>query len=91
MRPVAGLEHDLELGPLGRYVEEHPPVRDFEDIGAELAEQRGDPAKHPRAVIDLDAQIDDPVFAFRWPIEPVVISDRDRAFPDFDPRSVGAK
>jgi len=26
----------------------------------------------------------DPAFGFRWPAEPVVISDRDRAHPDFD-------
>lgn len=28
---------------------------------------------------------DDPRFGFRWPIEPVVIAERDRTFPDFDP------
>jgi dTDP-4-dehydrorhamnose 3,5-epimerase len=32
----------------------------------------------------------DPAFKFRWPAEPAVISDRDRSFPDFDPRSVQA-
>lgn len=30
----------------------------------------------------------DPAFAIRWPEEPVVISDRDRSFPDFDPRAL---
>lgn len=29
---------------------------------------------------------DDPAFGFRWPIAPKVISERDRGFPDFDPR-----
>lgn len=28
---------------------------------------------------------DDPRFAIEWPVEPVEISDRDRAHPDFDP------
>ena len=27
---------------------------------------------------------DDPAFNVRWPMVPKVISDRDRAFPDFD-------
>jgi dTDP-4-dehydrorhamnose 3,5-epimerase len=30
----------------------------------------------------------DPLFDFRWPMEPRVISDRDRTFPDFDPASL---
>ena len=30
---------------------------------------------------------DDPTFDFRWPIEPKVISERDRTFLDFDPGS----
>jgi dTDP-4-dehydrorhamnose 3,5-epimerase len=30
----------------------------------------------------------DPAFGFRWPMEPVVISERDRTFPDFDPASL---
>ena len=29
----------------------------------------------------------DPTFDFRWPIEPKVVSERDRTFPDFDPPS----
>lgn len=28
----------------------------------------------------------DPRFGIEWPLEPVVISDRDRAHPDFDPK-----
>ncbi len=27
----------------------------------------------------------DPAFGFRWPMEPIVISEKDRSFPDFDP------
>lgn len=27
----------------------------------------------------------DPLFGFRWPMAPCVISERDRTFPDFDP------
>lgn len=30
----------------------------------------------------------DPLFGFRWPAEPAVISDKDRNYPDFDPGSV---
>jgi dTDP-4-dehydrorhamnose 3,5-epimerase len=30
----------------------------------------------------------DPRFAFHWPMEPTVIAERDRAFPDFDPASL---
>ena len=30
----------------------------------------------------------DPAFGVRWPSEPVVISERDRAYPDFDPRQI---
>ena len=31
---------------------------------------------------------DDPAFGFRWPLAPVVISARDRAYSDFDPASL---
>jgi dTDP-4-dehydrorhamnose 3,5-epimerase len=27
---------------------------------------------------------DDPAFAIEWPVEPAVISDKDRSHPDFD-------
>lgn len=30
----------------------------------------------------------DPAFDFRWPMEPVVIAERDRTFPDFNPASL---
>ena len=30
----------------------------------------------------------DPMFGFRWPMEPQVISDKDRSYPDFDPESL---
>lgn len=33
---------------------------------------------------------DDPRFAFRWPMAPQVVSDRDRSFPDFDPGALSA-
>ena len=39
---------------------------------------------------DRGLRYDDPAFDFRWPAAPAVISDRDRSFPDFDPRSVGS-
>lgn len=30
----------------------------------------------------------DPAFGFRWPMEPTVIAEKDRGFPDFDPSSL---
>jgi dTDP-4-dehydrorhamnose 3,5-epimerase len=30
----------------------------------------------------------DPLFAVRWPSEPSIISERDRSYPDFDPRLI---
>jgi len=35
---------------------------------------------------DCGLRYDDPAFGFRWPAEPAVISERDRTYPDFDPR-----
>jgi dTDP-4-dehydrorhamnose 3,5-epimerase len=32
---------------------------------------------------------DDPLFGFRWPREPRLVSEKDRSFPDFDPASLG--
>src|SRR5437762_3053408 len=58
MPGIAGFDHDFKLRPLGRNVEEHPAMRYLEDIGSERAQCRGDPAKNPRPIIDLDAQID---------------------------------
>ena len=37
---------------------------------------------------DRGIRYDDPAFRFRWPAEPKVISEKDLAFPPFDPRSV---
>ncbi len=36
---------------------------------------------------DRGLRYDDPAFGFRWPAAPTVISDKDRSYPDFDPRS----
>ena len=37
---------------------------------------------------DRGFRYDDPAFAFGWPSAPQVISDKDRSYPDFDPRSL---
>jgi dTDP-4-dehydrorhamnose 3,5-epimerase len=37
---------------------------------------------------DRGLRHDDPAFAFRWPATPTVISEKDRSYPDFDPRSL---
>src|SRR5215468_3215427 len=42
MGAVAGLDRDIELGALGRHVEEQPVVIDFEDVDAKLAQSRRD-------------------------------------------------
>src|SRR5262249_16567580 len=42
MRGVARLDGDVELGALGRNVEEQPMMIDGENIGAERAEHSGD-------------------------------------------------
>ncbi len=33
----------------------------------------------------------DPAFGFKWPVEPKLISEKDRAFPDFDPASISGR
>ncbi len=38
---------------------------------------------HPEAARGV--RWDDPAFAIEWPARPVVISDRDRSYPDFEP------
>ena len=37
---------------------------------------------------DRGLRYDDPAFGFRWPAAPAVISERDKSYPDFDPRSL---
>lgn len=37
---------------------------------------------------DRGIRYDDPAFRFEWPNEPKVISDKDRSYPDFDPRTL---
>ena len=34
-------------------------------------------------------RFDDPAFGIRWPLEPAVMSERDRSYPPFDPRAAG--
>ena len=61
MRAVARLDRDVELGALGRHVEEQPAVVDLEDVGAELAEPCRDLAEHARPVGDGQPERHDPV------------------------------
>ncbi|HEY3798087.1 MAG TPA: dTDP-4-dehydrorhamnose 3,5-epimerase family protein [Caulobacteraceae bacterium] len=37
---------------------------------------------------DRGIRYDDPLFGFQWPSAPVMMSDKDRAYPDFDPASL---
>ena len=41
-----------------------------------------------RPEADRGFRYNDPAFGFRWPRPPVVISERDASFPDFDPASL---
>lgn len=34
---------------------------------------------------------DDPAFGISWPIEPPILKDRDREWPDFDPAALGVR
>src|SRR6185437_4647624 len=49
MRGVTRLDGDVELGALGRHVEQQPAVIDLKDIGAEFAEPGRDDAEHARS------------------------------------------
>src|SRR5262249_25325228 len=48
---VAGFHRDVELGALGRHVEEQPAVLDLENVGAGVAEPGRDMAERPRAMV----------------------------------------
>lgn len=37
---------------------------------------------------DRGFRYDDPAFAFRWPMPPTVVSQKDRSYPDLDPGSL---
>ena len=63
MRGVARLDRDVELGALGRHVEEQAAVVDFQDVRAELAEPRGDHAEHARPVRNGQAERHDAALA----------------------------
>jgi dTDP-4-dehydrorhamnose 3,5-epimerase len=41
---------------------------------------------HPEAAAGV--RWDDPFFGIRWPIEPTVMNERDRTWPDFEPARV---
>jgi hypothetical protein len=66
MHGVARLDGDVELGPLGRHVEEQPAMLDLEDIGAELAQPSGDLAQHAGPVGNGEAERHDAVLALEF-------------------------
>jgi dTDP-4-dehydrorhamnose 3,5-epimerase len=39
--------------------------------------------------VDMGVRWNDPAFGIAWPMEPAVISDRDRTYPDFDASAFG--
>lgn len=41
--------------------------------------------------LERGVRFDDPRFAIHWPIEPVVVSDKDRRWPDYDPTYHGGE
>ena len=61
MRAIARFDGHVEPCAFRRHVEKQSLVIDFQNVGAELAEPACDPSQHARAIIDLDAQIDDPM------------------------------
>src|SRR5262245_46759479 len=67
MGSVAGFDGDVEFGPFGRLVEEQPVVIDLENVGAELAEPRGDLPKHAGSVRDRETEGDDALLALKLP------------------------
>src|SRR4029079_11550531 len=56
-------------GALCRHVQEHAPVRNFENVCPEMPEKGGNAAEHARPVIDLNAQVDDAVLALELAID----------------------
>src|SRR5690606_31904945 len=66
MGAVARLDRDVERRALGGNVEVKTPVRDFENVGAEIAEFRRDAAEHARLIVDRQAEGGDAAFAFEF-------------------------
>src|SRR3546814_13724443 len=56
MRPVAGLDHDVDVDALDRDLEDQPLVIDLDDVAAGPADDGGERAERSRRVLDADAQ-----------------------------------
>src|SRR6266545_1581573 len=61
MGAVSGLDRDIDLGALGRHIEEQPVVIDLEDVGAELTEPGRDLAQDARTIGYRQAERDHPL------------------------------
>src|SRR5205085_2333477 len=60
MRTVARFDDELEQGRLGRQVGKGPLMRDFDDIGAGLRQERGDRRQLARTVDDIERKLGQP-------------------------------
>ena len=63
MRAVARLDHELQQRPLGRQIRKGPLVRDLDDVGAGIREQRRDGRQLAGAVDDVDRNLGQPSLA----------------------------
>src|SRR5690349_24734757 len=60
MLAVAGLDRDVEAGPLGDHAAEQPLVLHLDDVAARLADPAGNTRELAWQVVDHDAQPHDP-------------------------------
>src|SRR6185437_13377135 len=65
MLAVAGLDRDVEAGPLGDHAAEQPLVLHLDDVTARLADPAGNTRELARQVVDHDAQPHDPAIAYQ--------------------------
>src|SRR5436309_388123 len=63
MGAVSGLDRDVDLGALGRHIEEQPVVIDLQNIGAERSEPGRDLAQHARTIGYRQPERDHPLIS----------------------------
>src|SRR6516165_1807124 len=64
---ISGLHRNIELGTLGRHVEEQPVVIDRQDIGGKLTEPARDLTQNPRPIRNRKTKRHDPGLALEFP------------------------
>src|SRR6185312_6356901 len=63
MGSIAGFDHQLEQGRLGRQVGKSPLVGNLDDVGPRLGQQGGNRSQLPRPVDDVERQLRQPSLA----------------------------